>query len=213
MSYMLGCSNGTVAIATAMVFSSTALFLATARQFYGNQTSQVHDQTPPSPPILRSCLSSSGTFFFSRGRKLRLIFFSRENKFLFCSCDAEGMKKQRRKKKKVRFAENVKDTKGNGEEYRKRMELSRRTVPEIATKPGKTGSICGISTLPANRMALYNGILRDRSHRTQCSYWLFFLDQTKSIYLCLKIVVGGFFCSYFILVAVVVCGLRLLCLF
>ncbi|CAF2078610.1 unnamed protein product [Brassica oleracea var. botrytis] len=141
MSYMLGCSNGTVAIATAMVFSSTALFLATARQFYGNQTSQVHDQTPPSPPILRSCLSSS-----------------------------EGMKKQRRKKKKVRFAENVKDTKGNGEEYRKRMELSRRTVPEIATKPGKTGSICGISTLPANRMALYNGILRDRSHRTQCSY-------------------------------------------
>ncbi|KAG5415980.1 hypothetical protein IGI04_003547 [Brassica rapa subsp. trilocularis] len=140
MSLMLGCSNGTVAIATAMVFSSTALFLATARQFYGNQTSQVRDQTPPSP-LLRSCLSSS-----------------------------EAMKKHRSKKKKVRFAENVKDTEGNGKEYRKRRELSRRIVHESVTQPGKTGSVCGISTMPANRMALYNGILRDRSHRTQCSY-------------------------------------------
>ncbi|KAJ4868405.1 hypothetical protein Rs2_50043 [Raphanus sativus] len=132
-------SNGTVAIATAMVFSSTALFLVTARQFYGNQTSKVHDQTPPR--VLRSCLSSS-----------------------------EAMKKQRSKKKKVRFAENVRDTKGNGNEYRRRMTMSGRNVPEPVTKPGKTGSICGISTMPANRMALYHGILRDRDHRTQCSY-------------------------------------------
>uniref|UniRef100_A0A1J3DR12 Uncharacterized protein n=1 Tax=Noccaea caerulescens TaxID=107243 RepID=A0A1J3DR12_NOCCA len=136
MSSMLGCSNGTVVIATAMVFSSTALFLALARQFHGNQTSKIHDQTPRT--VLRSCLSSEET------------------------------KKQRRKtKKKVRFDENVKDTKGNGKEYR-RKELSKRTVP--VTKPGKTDSICRISTMPANRMALYNGILRDRDHRTQCSY-------------------------------------------
>ncbi|ESQ48373.1 hypothetical protein EUTSA_v10021746mg [Eutrema salsugineum] len=134
MSCMLGCSNGTVAIATAMVFSSTALFLAMAR--HGNQTSKAHDQTPR--PILRSCLFSEET------------------------------KKQRRKKK-VRFAENVKDTKGNGKEYRRR-ELSKITVPEPVTKPGKTNSNCRISTMPANRMALYSGILRDRDHRTQCSY-------------------------------------------
>ncbi|KAJ0238514.1 hypothetical protein HA466_0241350 [Hirschfeldia incana] len=136
MSCMLGCSNGTVAIATAMVFSSTALFLATARQFYGNQTSKIQDQSPS--PTLRSCLSY--------------------------------VKQQRKKKKKVRFAENVKDTKGNGKEYRRMWELSQRTVPERVTKPGKTGSVCGISTMPANRMALYNGILRDRDYRTQCSY-------------------------------------------
>ena len=86
----------------------------------------------------------------------------------FLSWEAEETKKQR-KKKRVRFAGNVKDTKGNGKEYRKR-ELSRRTVPEPVTKPGKTGSVCGISTMPANRMALYHGILRDRDHRTQCSY-------------------------------------------
>ncbi|CAH8343873.1 unnamed protein product [Eruca vesicaria subsp. sativa] len=136
MTYMLGCSNGTVAIATAMVFSSTALFLAMARQFHG----KIHDHQSPSP-ILRSCLSSS-----------------------------EAMKKQRRKKKKVRFAENVKDTKGNGKEYRKKRELNQRTVHEPVNKPGKTGSVCGISTMPANRVALYNGILRDRNYKTQCSY-------------------------------------------
>ncbi|KAG7577404.1 hypothetical protein ISN45_Aa03g016880 [Arabidopsis thaliana x Arabidopsis arenosa] len=135
---MLSCSNGTVVIATAMVCSSTALFLAMARQFHGNhQTSKVLDQTPR--PILRSCLSSEET------------------------------KKQRKRIKKVRFADNVKDTKGNGEEYRRR-ELNRRSVPEPVTKPGKTGSMCRISTMPANRMALYNGILRDRDHRVQCSY-------------------------------------------
>ncbi|EOA31689.1 hypothetical protein CARUB_v10014894mg [Capsella rubella] len=135
---MLSCSNGTVVIATAMVCSSTALFLAMARQFHGNnQTSKVLDQTPQ--PILRSCLSSEET------------------------------KKQRKKIKKVRFADNVKDTKGNGKEYRRR-ELNRINVPEPVTKPGKNGSSCRISTMPANRMALYNGILRDRDYRTQCSY-------------------------------------------
>lgn len=94
-------------------------------------------------------------------------FLTRRISF-FLSWEAEETKKQR-KKKRVRFAGNVKDTKGNGKEYRKR-ELSRRTVPEPVTKPGKTGSVCGISTMPANRMALYHGILRDRDHRTQCSY-------------------------------------------
>ncbi|KAL1189444.1 hypothetical protein V5N11_025090 [Cardamine amara subsp. amara] len=138
MSSMLGCSNGTVAIATAMVFSSTALFLTMARQFHGNhQTSKIQNQTPR--PILRSCLSSEET------------------------------KKQRKQIKKVRFADNVKDTKGNGKEYRRRA-LNRRIVPEPVTEPGKTDSICRISTMPANRMALYNGILRDRDHRIQCSY-------------------------------------------
>ncbi|VYS48888.1 unnamed protein product [Arabidopsis thaliana] len=132
MTCILSCSHGVV-IATAMVFSSTALFLAISRQFSGNQTS---DQQ-----ILRSCLSS------------------------------EEKKKQRKnKKKKVKFAENVKETKGNGEEYRKKREQRlRRIVPEQMIKPEKTGSVCR-NDMPANRIALYNGILRDRDHRIQCSY-------------------------------------------
>ncbi|CAA7013730.1 unnamed protein product [Microthlaspi erraticum] len=52
MTCILSCSHGVV-IATAMVFSSTALFLAVSRQFSGNQTSEIDDQQ-----ILRSCLSS-----------------------------------------------------------------------------------------------------------------------------------------------------------
>ncbi|ESQ30191.1 hypothetical protein EUTSA_v10011857mg [Eutrema salsugineum] len=132
MTCMLSCSHGVV-IATAMVFSSTALFLAISRQFSGNQTSDHQDQQ-----ILRSCLCS------------------------------EEKKKQRKKKKKVKFAENVKEPKGNGEEYRKREHL-RRIVPEPTIKPEKTGSVCR-NDMPANRIALYNGILRDRDHRIQCSY-------------------------------------------
>ncbi|KAF8091110.1 hypothetical protein N665_0453s0018 [Sinapis alba] len=129
MACILTCSHGVV-IATAMVFSSTALFLAISRQFSNNQTS---DQQ-----ILRSCLSS------------------------------EVKKKQRNKRKKVKFAADVKETKGNGEEYRKREHI-RRIVQEQGTKPEKTSSVCR-NDMPANRMALYNGILRDRDHRLQCSY-------------------------------------------
>ncbi|CAN6997790.1 hypothetical protein IGI04_018965 [Brassica rapa subsp. trilocularis] len=129
MACMLSCSHGVV-IATAMVFSSTALFLAISRQFSTNQTSDLHDQQ-----ILRSCLSSE---------------------------------EKKKKRKKVKFAEDVKEPKGNGEEYRKREHL-RRIVPEPVIKPEKAGSVCR-NDMPANRMALYNGILRDRDHRLQCSY-------------------------------------------
>ncbi|XP_010542251.1 PREDICTED: uncharacterized protein LOC104815531 [Tarenaya hassleriana] len=131
MSCMLSCSNGVV-IATAMVVSSTALFLAISRQFSGNQTTQ--GQGPR--PILRSSLSSE-----------------------------EKKRERKKQKKRVRFAENVKETKGNGEEYRR--EHSRRT--ELLGKPEETGSVCRIE-MPANRIALYNGILRDRNQRIQCSY-------------------------------------------
>ncbi|XP_010462100.1 PREDICTED: uncharacterized protein LOC104742758 isoform X2 [Camelina sativa] len=132
MTCILSCSHGVV-IATAMVFSSTALFLAISRQFSsGTQTS---DQQI----LLRSCLSSE-------------------------------KKKQRKKKKKVKFAENVREPKGNGEEYRKKMEQHlKRIVPEQMIKPEKPVSVCR-NDMPANRIALYNGILRDRAHRVQCSY-------------------------------------------
>ncbi|KAL1195324.1 hypothetical protein V5N11_013726 [Cardamine amara subsp. amara] len=134
MACILSCSHGVV-IATAMVFSSTALFLAISRQFSGNQTSEVEDQS-----IIRSCLSS----------------------------EVKRKQRKQKKKKKVKFAENVKEPKGNGEEYRKR-EYLRRIVPEPMIKPEKTNSVCR-NDMPANRIALYNGILRDRDHRIQCSY-------------------------------------------
>ncbi|XP_065860304.1 uncharacterized protein [Euphorbia lathyris] len=74
------------------------------------------------------------------------------------SSDEKRKERSKKKKKRVKFAENVKDTKGNGEEYRKEKE--------------KIDRICrnDINKIHANRLALYNGILRDRVHRPQCSY-------------------------------------------
>ena len=77
----------------------------------------------------------------------------------------EEKKRERKKKKKVQFAENVKEPSGNGEEYRKvHMNLSkveRCCRNEISTIRG----------MPENRIALYNGILKDRVQRMQCSFW------------------------------------------
>lgn len=66
---------------------------------------------------------------------------------------------KKKKKKKVKFAEDVKEPKGNGELYRKAG--SKRS--EIQKKS------CGneLKKMPANHAALYNGILK---HRMGCSY-------------------------------------------
>ncbi|EOY25799.1 hypothetical protein QUC31_011785 [Theobroma cacao] len=119
------CSQGLV-LATAMVVSSTVIFLTFSRQ----------KTLPPSKQTLRSCLSSEG-------------------------------KRRGRKKKKVQFAENVKDTSGNGEEYRK--EQNKKLIAATAGRSRKVDRFCR-NEMPENRIALYNGILRDRVHRMECSY-------------------------------------------
>lgn len=65
----------------------------------------------------------------------------------------------KKKKKKVKFAEDVKDTKGNGELYRKE-----------GRKRSEIQKSCGNEKMPANHAALYTGILKDRVHRIQYSY-------------------------------------------
>ncbi|XP_020227753.1 uncharacterized protein LOC109808962 [Cajanus cajan] len=69
---------------------------------------------------------------------------------------SEEKKRERKKKKKVKFAENVKDGRERNEEKR----VSRNCRHETSESSG----------MQANRMALYNGILRDRVHRMECSY-------------------------------------------
>lgn len=86
------------------------------------------------------------------------------------------MKKE--KKKRVHFAEDVVDPTGNGEEFRKQQRYVRdrhRNVnyecrSDYSSELKKSGSAGG--RMPANRVALYNGILRDRVvHRlAACSY-------------------------------------------
>lgn len=72
-----------------------------------------------------------------------------------------GEKKAEKKKKKVRFAEDVVDPRGDNEEFRKQHSNN------ILRKINKVEN----RGMPANRLALYKGIIRDRViHRITYSY-------------------------------------------
>ena len=74
-----------------------------------------------------------------------------------------GENRRKKKKKRVRFAEDVIDPTGNNEEFRRQ-----KSSHENGVQSRKSGQNRG---MPANRVALYNGILRDRvTHRFACSY-------------------------------------------
>ena len=68
-----------------------------------------------------------------------------------------GKKTEKNKKKKVQFAADVKEPMGDGEQYRRERRKS----------SGVQSVSCG---MPANRMALYSGIMRDRLQRMEYSY-------------------------------------------
>ncbi|KAH7547398.1 uncharacterized protein LOC107407483 [Ziziphus jujuba] len=135
-------SQGLV-LATAMAVSSTVLFLAFSRHkttFLPTQfsgTGSYNDSQQPKKHVLRSCL-----------------------------CSGDSRKKKQRKKKKVQFAENVKEPSGNGEEFKKQHKKTSKSEKSSNSR----NQMSGIRGMPANRIALYNGILRDRVHRMECSY-------------------------------------------
>ena len=108
-------------------------------------------------------------------------------------------KKREKKKKKVHFAKDVVDPSGDGEEYRKQhgiistnssssssSSLASSPTPKLEKYRGQTRG------MPANRVALYNGILRDRVvQRMGYSYWSNF---------CAKICVYGLQCRLFFII-------------
>ncbi|KAA8541911.1 hypothetical protein F0562_023063 [Nyssa sinensis] len=127
-------SSQGVVLATAMAVSGTLLFLTLRREKNFPQTQ--FSGNPDSQPTKQTPRS----------------------------CLYSDEKKRERKKKRVKFADSVKDQTGNGEEFRK----ERKKSWEIHTSCRR--EVSKIDGMPANRVALYNGILRERVQRTECSY-------------------------------------------
>lgn len=69
-------------------------------------------------------------------------------------------KEQKKKKKRVQFAEDVMDSCGDGAEFRRRMILKINSQSKV--QKNCNGGTEKNRVMPANRAALYNGILRDR---------------------------------------------------
>ncbi|XP_022751684.1 uncharacterized protein LOC111300312 isoform X2 [Durio zibethinus] len=80
------------------------------------------------------------------------------------SCISSGKEREKKKKKKVHFAEDVMDPRGDGEEFRRQVKnpvrIGSNNSPAALNSSPKFKKIDG--GMPANRVALYNGILRDR---------------------------------------------------
>ncbi|KAL0342096.1 UNVERIFIED_CONTAM: hypothetical protein Scaly_1872200 [Sesamum calycinum] len=145
MSSMLT-SQGLV-LATAMAVSAGTLLLFDLfrDKSFPPPTSPIPGNQVPSPhddqkQALKSCLSSEG--------------------------EKEEKNQNQKKKKKVKFADDVKDTKGNGELYRRGRHRQRAEIQSSCCG----NEVLGWRKMPANRAALYSGILRDRVQRMGCSY-------------------------------------------
>ncbi|XP_015578030.1 uncharacterized protein LOC8275895 isoform X2 [Ricinus communis] len=132
------CSQGMV-LATAMAVSGTVILLALRLQ----------KSLPPSLLPMEQQIPQS----------------SHQQQAVLRSCISSGKKTNKKKKKKrVHFAEDVVDPRGDGEEFRRQHGAI--VVAKNSSSPPKFKKSSGAGVkareMPANRVALYHGILRDR---------------------------------------------------
>ncbi|KAI4335718.1 hypothetical protein L6164_014337 [Bauhinia variegata] len=136
-------SSQGVVLATAMAVSGTVILLALRLQksFLTTQF-PVHEISQPSAPVLRSCISSV------------------------------GKKKDKKMKKRVHFADDVMDSSRNGEEFRRKLRVTSNSLhSKVHQKNHQNVGAAEVRGMPENRVALYNGILRDRvAQRLAYSY-------------------------------------------
>ncbi|KAI3775449.1 hypothetical protein L1987_50025 [Smallanthus sonchifolius] len=84
---------------------------------------------------------------------------------------SDGKKREKKKNKKVHFAEDVMEPSGNGEEFRRRFQSknlgqNRTFLSNLKEEGGQKKIVKNYEGIPANRLALYSGILRERGvHR------------------------------------------------
>ncbi|XP_068643857.1 uncharacterized protein [Aristolochia californica] len=85
------------------------------------------------------------------------------------SCIASGERKLRKKKKKVHFADHLVEA-VDLIVYEDESEEEDDDGPAIEYEPIHVSRNDHARRIPANRLALYNGILQDRLQRMACSY-------------------------------------------
>ncbi|CAK9329613.1 unnamed protein product [Citrullus colocynthis] len=121
-----------MALATAMAAVSGTVILLS---FCIQKSIPIHQF---SPPTLRSCILS----------------------------DTRKKKKKQNQKKRVHFAKDVVDPIGNGDDFRRQHQIAwNNNYSTVSSPPQKPPAATATATdpgMPANRVALYNGILRDR---------------------------------------------------
>ncbi|KAG5137259.1 hypothetical protein JHK82_021990 [Glycine max] len=128
---------------TAMLVSTTVLYLAFSRQ-------------KTSPPFQISRNSNS---LHSNKKILRSCIYSEEKK-----------RERKKNKKKVKFAENVMVKEVERVSNEKNREKQGRQNRVSLSSNECRSEIPKKREMPANRIALYNGILRDRVHRMSCCH-------------------------------------------
>ncbi|KAK8550193.1 hypothetical protein V6N13_118715 [Hibiscus sabdariffa] len=111
--------------------------------------------------VLATAMAVSGTVILLAFRLQKsLDQISQPSQQALRSCMSSEKKKK--KEKKVHFAEDVMDPRSDGAEFRKKLKNRVRINNSASTPKFRKFRAGKDRGMPANRVALYNGILRDR---------------------------------------------------